>query len=158
MSIELSLRCLFIQGDFELVINKVMKESTCHNMKMEAYYAEVQKVDDKFDDIELHHVLRWDNEEADSLVRLASFQKPPPSRVFLDVLDTPSIHLGEGKAPALAGATSTSTCATKGAPSPQECMLVVTTRSQCGTKPLASIYRGPNTRVPNEVELITIEH
>jgi len=95
-----------------------MKVSTCRNVKMEAYCTEVRKLEDKFDDIELHHILRWDNEEANSLVRLASSQKPPPFGVFFDVLDAPSIHLREGKVPALADATSTLTCAIEGASSP----------------------------------------
>jgi hypothetical protein len=34
-----------------------MKESTCRGVKMEAYCVEAQKLDDKFDGIELHHVL-----------------------------------------------------------------------------------------------------
>ena len=79
---------------------------------------EVQKLEDKFDVIEIDHVLLWDNKEVDALVRLAYTRKAPPPRVFLDILDAPSIHLGEGKAPALADATSTSTCTTKGALSP----------------------------------------
>jgi hypothetical protein len=41
-------------------------------MKMEGNYVEVRKLEDKFDIIELHQVLQWDNEEAESLVRLAS--------------------------------------------------------------------------------------
>ena len=39
---------------------------------MEAYCAEVQKLEEKFDGIELHHVLWRDNEEADALANLAS--------------------------------------------------------------------------------------
>ena len=39
---------------------------------MEDYCVEVQKLEDKFDGIELHHVLRRDNEEADFLPRLVS--------------------------------------------------------------------------------------
>ena len=39
--IELGARCLFVRGDYEQVINQVMKELTCRNMKMEAYYVEV---------------------------------------------------------------------------------------------------------------------
>ena len=61
-----------MQGDSKLVINQVMRELTCWNVRMEAYYAEVQKLEDKFDGIELHHVLRRDNEEANALVNLAS--------------------------------------------------------------------------------------
>ena len=63
---------LFVWGDSKLVINQVMRELTCWNVRMEAYYAEVQKLEDKFDGIELHHVLRRDNEEADALAKLAS--------------------------------------------------------------------------------------
>jgi hypothetical protein len=120
-----------------------MKESTCYDVKMEAYYVELWKLEDKFDGIELHHILQRDNEEADSLVRLASSRKPPPFGVFLNVLDAPSVCLEEGKVPALAGATSTSTSATEGAPSPRECVLTVTTHSQCGTEPLADTLPNP---------------
>ena len=66
-----------------------MKELTCHDVRMEAYYAEVQNLEDKFDGIELHHVLQRDNEEANFLARLASSRKPPPHGVFLDVLYAP---------------------------------------------------------------------
>ncbi|XP_066323709.1 uncharacterized protein [Miscanthus floridulus] len=103
VAVELSARCLFVRGDSELVINEVMKELTCHDMKMEAYYMEVRKLEHEFDSIELHHVLQGDNEEVDSSMRLASSQKP------LLFEDAPLIHLGEGKALALASATSTST-------------------------------------------------
>ena len=58
-----------------------MKESAYHDMGMEAYNTEVQKVEDKFDGNELHHVLHWDNEEADALARLASSRKPPSLNV-----------------------------------------------------------------------------
>jgi hypothetical protein len=34
-----------------------MKESTCCDVRMEAYYAEVRKLEDKFDGIKLQHVL-----------------------------------------------------------------------------------------------------
>ena len=49
-----------------------MKESSCQDVRMEAYCVEVQKLEDKFNGFELHHVLRWDNEEADFLAKLAS--------------------------------------------------------------------------------------
>ena len=79
-----------------------MKESTCQNVRMEAYCSEVQKLEEKFDGIELRHILRRDNEEVDALAKLASSWKDPPSGVFLDVLDTPLICL-EGE-PGILGA------------------------------------------------------
>ena len=81
---ELGGWCPFVRGDSEMVINQVKKESTYHDVKMEAYYVEVRKLEDKFDGIELHHILWWDIEEADSLARLASSKKPPSFGVFLD--------------------------------------------------------------------------
>jgi hypothetical protein len=68
----------------------------------------------KFDDIEQHHVLQWDNEEADFLARLAPSRKPLSHGVFLDVLE---ICLEGDKMPAPA-TTTTSTCITEEALSP----------------------------------------
>ena len=49
-----------------------MKESAYRDMRMESYYVVVQKLEDKFDSFEIHHVLRWDNEEADTLAKVPS--------------------------------------------------------------------------------------
>ena len=37
IAIELGIQCLDIRGDSQLVIDQVMKESSCHNIKMLAY-------------------------------------------------------------------------------------------------------------------------
>ena len=41
IAIELGIRCLDVWGDSQLVIDQVMKESSCHNAKMAAYCQEV---------------------------------------------------------------------------------------------------------------------
>ena len=41
IAIELGIRRLDIRGNSQLVIDQVMKESSCHNAKMAAYYREV---------------------------------------------------------------------------------------------------------------------
>ena len=41
ITIELGIRCLNVWGDSQLVIDQVMKESSCHNAKMAAYCREV---------------------------------------------------------------------------------------------------------------------
>ena len=38
---ELGAHRLFIRGDSELVVSQVMKEASCHDSKMAAYYNEV---------------------------------------------------------------------------------------------------------------------
>jgi ribonuclease HI len=41
IAIELGVRHLNVRGDSQLVIDQVMKDSSCHDPKMEAYYKEV---------------------------------------------------------------------------------------------------------------------
>ena len=41
IAIELGIRWLDVRGDSQLVIDQVMKESSCHNAKMDAYCQEV---------------------------------------------------------------------------------------------------------------------
>ena len=40
-TIELGIRWLDVRGDSQLVIDQIMKESSCHNAKMAAYCREV---------------------------------------------------------------------------------------------------------------------
>lgn len=48
---------LYILGDSKLVIDQVMKDTACQNSKMEAYCQEDRKLEDKFEGLELHHIL-----------------------------------------------------------------------------------------------------
>jgi ribonuclease HI len=72
ITIKLGIRWLDIKGDSQLVIDQVMKESSCHNPKMAAYCQEVRKLEDKFDSLELNHIPRRLNEAADELANMAS--------------------------------------------------------------------------------------
>jgi len=49
-----------------------MKESSCHDAKMEAYCQEVRRLEDKFDGLELNHIPRCLNEAANTLAKAAS--------------------------------------------------------------------------------------
>ena len=62
--------------------NKVMKESSYHNTKMAAYCQEVRQLEDKFDGLELNHILRCLNEVAESLAKTVSGREPVPTGVF----------------------------------------------------------------------------
>ena len=57
---------------------------------MEAYCAEVRKLEANFDELELCYIPRRDNEESDSLARISSTRDMPPGGVFLDKLTRPS--------------------------------------------------------------------
>ncbi|XP_066360999.1 uncharacterized protein [Miscanthus floridulus] len=48
ITIELGATWLYVHGDLELVIDQVMKESSCKSPLMVAYYQEVRKLEDKF--------------------------------------------------------------------------------------------------------------
>ena len=56
IAIELGATRLYVRGDSKLVVDQVMKESSCKSPLMIAYYQEVRKLEYKFQGIELHHV------------------------------------------------------------------------------------------------------
>ena len=76
IAVELGIRRHDVWGDSQLVIDQVMKESSCHNAKMATYCREVYWLEDKFDGLELNHILRRLNEAADALAKAASGREP----------------------------------------------------------------------------------
>jgi ribonuclease HI len=82
IAIEIGVKRLDVRGDSQLVIDQVMKNASCHDDKMEAYCKAVRALEDKFYGIELNHVPRRYNEEADKLAEIASGRITVP-RMFL---------------------------------------------------------------------------
>ena len=58
---------------------------------MDAYYAEIRKLEGKFYGIEYHHVVRDQNQLADHLSKLGSSHAAIPLGVFVQDLPAPSI-------------------------------------------------------------------
>jgi hypothetical protein len=59
-----------------------MKESSCHDPKMEAYCKMVRCLEDRFDGLELNHIARKYNEAMDELAKITSGQNHgPPKRL-----------------------------------------------------------------------------
>ena len=96
IAIELGAMRLYVHGDSELVVDQVMKESSCKSPLMAAYCQEVRKLEDKFQGIELHHVPQRDNDAINFLVKLAARWDPSPSGVFINDVHEPSAHILEG--------------------------------------------------------------
>jgi ribonuclease HI len=94
IAIELGVRHLDVQGDSQLVIDQVMRSSSCRDPKMEAYYQEVWRLEDKFHGLELNHVARRYNEATDELAKIASSRAMVPPDVFAKDLQQPSVDLG----------------------------------------------------------------
>jgi ribonuclease HI len=88
---ELVIRRLDVRGDSRLVVDQVMKESSCHDPRMVAYYRAVRLLEDKFDGLELNHVAMQFNKAVDELMRLASGRESVPFGVFSSHLHKPSI-------------------------------------------------------------------
>jgi ribonuclease HI len=93
IAIKLGVRYLDVRGDSQLVVDQVMKDSSCHDPKMEAYYKEVRRLEDKFHGLELNHIARRYNEAANELAKITSSQTTVPPDVFSRDLHEPSIDL-----------------------------------------------------------------
>ena len=78
IAIELGIKRLDVRGDSQLVIDQEMKESSYHDLNMEAYCNAVRCLEDKFDGLELNHVPHKYNEDADELAKIASGQTTVP--------------------------------------------------------------------------------
>ena len=92
IAVSLGIRRLAVRGDSELVVNQVQKEYSCNSDKMTAYCQEVRKLEDKFDGLELTHVLRNDNAEADELAKMGSRRTPAPPGIFVQQLHQTTIR------------------------------------------------------------------
>jgi hypothetical protein len=99
IDIELGVRRLDAQGDSQLIIDQVMKNSHCRDRKMEAYCDEVWRLEDKFHGLELNHVARWYNETADELAKIASGRTTVPPNVFCRDIHQPSVKLDDAPEP-----------------------------------------------------------
>ena len=96
IAIELGVRRLDVRGDSQLVIDQVMKASSCHDPKMEAYCKEVRRLEEKFRGLELVHISRRYNEAADELAKVASTRGTVPPDAFPRDLHELSVDLGAG--------------------------------------------------------------
>jgi ribonuclease HI len=99
IAVELGVRRLDARGDSQLVIDQVMKNSHCHDQKMEAYCDEVRHLADKFHGLELNHVSRRYNETADELAKIASGRTTVPPDVFSRDIYQPSVKLDDAPEP-----------------------------------------------------------
>jgi ribonuclease HI len=93
IAIETGIKRLNVRGDSQLVIDQVMKNASCHDDKMEPYCKAVRALEDKFYGIELNHVPRRYNEEADELAKITSGRITVPPNVFAWDVAQPSVNL-----------------------------------------------------------------
>jgi ribonuclease HI len=104
IAIELGVRRLDARGDSQLVIDQVMKNSHCRDRKMEAYYDEVRRLEDKFYGLELNHIARRYNKTVDELAKIASGRTTVPPDVFSRDVHQPSVKTDDTPEPEEASA------------------------------------------------------
>jgi ribonuclease HI len=104
IAIELGVRRLDARGDFQLVIDQVMKNSHYRDRKMVAYCDEVWRLEDKFYGLKLNHVARRYNKTADELAKIASGQTMVPPDVFSRDIHQPSVKIDDTPEPEEASA------------------------------------------------------
>jgi ribonuclease HI len=90
--VELGIKRLTVFTDSALVINQVNKDCDCISERMDAYCAQIRKLENKFYGLEFHHVVRADNEATNKLLKLGSTRAVIPHGVFVHDLVKPSIE------------------------------------------------------------------
>jgi hypothetical protein len=91
--VSLGIKRLLAFGDSKVVIEQVNKEWDCVKDTMDAYCAEIRKLEGHFQGIEFQHVQRNNNVAADMLSKLGSRQALVLAGVFIQDLRKPSIKL-----------------------------------------------------------------
>jgi ribonuclease HI len=86
----LGIKRLIIKGDSQLVVNFSNKSYTLKDKHMAAYLEEYRKIEKCFQGLELKHIPRGENIEADEIAKRASHRLAQPTGVFEERLFKPS--------------------------------------------------------------------
>jgi ribonuclease HI len=86
----LGIKHLIVKGDSQLVVNSSNKSYTPKDEHMAAYLEEHRKMEKRFQGLELKHVPRGENVEADEIAKCASHRLVQPAGVFEERLFKPS--------------------------------------------------------------------
>ena len=75
-----------------LVVQQVNKEWDINKETVDAYVAEIRKLENRFSRLEIHHVISDNNVAADVLSKLGSDRAEVPPGIFIHELHQPSIN------------------------------------------------------------------
>jgi hypothetical protein len=89
--VSLSIKKLMVYGDSLVVISQTNEGWDCSTGSMGKYCAAVQKLEDKFEGLEFHHVERDHNAAADMLSKLGSSRAQVSLGIFVQEISHPSI-------------------------------------------------------------------
>jgi hypothetical protein len=91
IAVSLSIKKLMVYGDSLVVISQINKECDCLTDSMGKYCAAIQKLEDKFEGLEFHHVERDRNTATEALSKLGSSRAQVPPGIFIQEISRPSI-------------------------------------------------------------------
>jgi ribonuclease HI len=91
LAVSLGIKRLLVYGNSLLVVQQVNKEWDINKDTMDAYVAEIRKLENKFSGLDIHHVIHDNNVGADVLLKLGSDRTNVPIGVFIHELHHPSI-------------------------------------------------------------------
>jgi ribonuclease HI len=93
IDVSLGIKRLIAYGESKIVIDQVNKSCDIKKDSMNAYCAEVRKLEAHFEGLEFHHVSRDNNVAVDVLSKLGSKRALVPAGVFVQDLRKPWIRL-----------------------------------------------------------------
>ena len=79
------------------MIQQVNKEWDINKETLDAYVAEIRKLENKFSGLEIHHVVRDNNVAADILSKLGSDRAEIPPGIFVHEHHHPSINISTSR-------------------------------------------------------------
>jgi ribonuclease HI len=91
IAVSLGIKRLLAFGDSKAIDEQVNKELDCIKDMMDAYCAEIRKLEGHFEGVEFQHVLRNNNVAADVLSKLGSPRALVPVGVLIQDLHKPSM-------------------------------------------------------------------
>ena len=75
------------------MVQQVNKEWDINKETLDAYVAEIRKLENKFSGLEIHHVVHDNNVAAAVLSKLGSYRAKVPPGIFVHELHHPSINI-----------------------------------------------------------------
>jgi ribonuclease HI len=93
IAISLGIRRLLVKGDSEVVAQQTSKGYRGTNENMASYLQAYQRLESKFDGLEVQYIPRKYNTDADSLASQAASRQHLPGDVLVKVLEKPSIPI-----------------------------------------------------------------
>lgn len=91
LAISLGIKRLVVYGDSLVVINQVNDKWDRNKENMDAYCKKVRKLENKFSELEFHHVIRDNNVAADVLSKMGSTRAEVSAGIFVHELRKPYI-------------------------------------------------------------------